>query len=112
MALKAIQRNCRIRVTGLAKLPLRIDRDVLTVIIFRGMTGNTVLETVLGSANTAMHGLVTLVKQKLHVVATNDISRLNAVLSAARLRMLWKQTATVTIVGDCSRSKYSENRRQ
>jgi len=112
MALKAIQRNCRIRVTGLTELPLRIDRDVLTVIIFRGMTGNTVLETVFGGANTAMHCIVALVKQKLHVIATNDIGRLYTVLAAACLWMFGKQAAAVTIVGDCSRSKYSENRRQ
>lgn len=86
MALKTIELFCDTRMAGLAELTFSIDRDVLPAAVFRSMTSDTLCEAEIRRSNTLTHGLVALMMQVIHVIATHIPGLSHTVLQLRSLR--------------------------
>lgn len=80
MAPEAVNFYACVVVTISAKMLLAGDTRVFTVCIWRHMTIDTSVETMLFGTNTPMRGFIPLMKYELHVVTPHDLSGFHALL--------------------------------
>jgi hypothetical protein len=80
MTLKTIDAYTSIAMASGAELPRSIDRNGASVAINRYMTLYALLETVTLGPHPLMHGLIALMKQENHVVASDDRRWFHALL--------------------------------
>ncbi len=85
VALEAIHLDAGKKMTTLAKLSRRVDPQELAVVVARGMAIDASGKAIALGANPLLHGIVTLVQQKFHMVAAHYLGRLDTLL-AFRLR--------------------------
>lgn len=91
VTLETINTRAGVGMTGLAKLASCIDPDVIPLFVLLCMTIQTSGQTILFSSDTQTHGLVSLMKQELHVVSTHNVHRFNTTLSFC-CRQFWLQS--------------------
>lgn len=81
MTFKAVQFDTCIAVTRLAELTFGRNRDIFPRLILVGMATYALIQAELLGANTLVHGFITLMQQKLHVILSHH-SRIRHTLVA------------------------------
>lgn len=91
MALKTVDRNAGIRVTCGAKVLVARNARKLTVRSGIDVTIDTLFKAMLFGADASVHRFIALMKDKFHVTATHDLSRLHTLLrlGLGYLRYIW-----------------------
>lgn len=81
VAIEAIDLHTRIAVATGAKMLLAGDARIVTVCIWRHMTIDTTVETMLFGADAPVRGFIPLMKDELHMVTPHDVGRLHALFA-------------------------------
>ncbi len=87
MAPEAVHRHADEAMAAVTELTGRVDPNRLAPIVPARVAADASPEAVPLGTNAAMHGLVALVKQELHVVAAHHRCRLYALLTVATLNI-------------------------
>lgn len=95
MTLETIELCSDTHMTGLAKLPFTIDRNILPAAVFRRVAGHALIQTEIRGTYSLAHGLVTLMVQIFHVIASHIVRIRDTVfqLGSARARHHFRETS-------------------